>query len=201
MELKKCEPIIEEIVYVTHPRNKREREDVKQNLWLMILQFIKDNREQLNALGSDKERIGFIKASVKKAFDYTNNWNNRHTIPTVSLSSIDTAALSDDSCDLDESIFGSELQEILDEWVVSKNGSTKRFVQECIYPSKEVLDMWYKLMESYPRYKHFQDIPPQTLAIRILGVEIGKYRRIIRTLSYFLSNKGYGESKWEIVKE
>ena len=215
MELKKCEPIIEEIIYVTRPWNKKEKEDVKQNLWLMILQFVKDNREHLDTLGSDEERIKLIKDSVKRSFDNQNNCKRKNFLQVkiiddegnikirylppkmVSIDSIDESELSDVSDAPDEIIFGAELQEILDEWVISRDGSIKEFIRECVCPSKEVLDKWDNLMELYPRYKHFQDIPPKTLAIQILNIPEGKYRSFMSNLSYFLSSKGYGNRKLE----
>lgn len=215
MELKKCEPIIEEIIRVTHPRDKGEKEDVKQNLWLMILQFVKDNREYLDALGSDEERIKLIKDSVKRSFVNHNNCKRKNFIyvkiiddegntkirylppKMVSIDSIDESEVSDASSTLDEVIFGDELQEILDKWVARKDGFTKEFIRECVCPSKEVLDKWDNLMELYPRYRHFQDIPPRTLAIQILNIPESKYRSFMSNLSYFLSSKGYGNRKLE----
>jgi hypothetical protein len=200
VEIEKYQPMVEELSRVVP---KRKRKDAKQDLWLITLQFLKDYGE------SDA-----MESFVKKEFDLKRNRDRRRdqgevcakrsdfgyrksirVIDSIGLDSIEEKFLADNSSAPDKYISEEELQRILKKWVSKKGNSTKRFIQECICPSSEVLKMWDELMKTYPRYKSFQEIPPKTLALRILGMKGSEYQKIILKLSTFLEKKGYGKRK------
>ncbi len=76
------------------------------------------------------------------------------------------------------------------DWAELKGGKTALLINEILNPSDNTLKKWKEMVEHFPTYKKFEQIPPASFA-KILGISKICIHNIMVDLRKHLENVGY----------
>lgn len=195
-----------------------EVEDLEQECWLKLVEVLPDlryvNVKELRSMVYtilDRHMIGMVRKqrtrhliNQKMPMRSERSMYGLHGQHFAEQQFADQAmykALEDTITDIDgvipehflsqEQIFAyKELVQELVSWSQSKNALTKRLVKEMVDPSDKTLRTWHDMVEKYPHYKAFQQIPPISFA-QIFGVNKLRIFRIVKEMRAHLVEQGF----------
>lgn len=183
-------------------------EDLENDLWVVLLDTIKNKRKQVNPLFIREIFYSYLVDRLRKAKIKNKNsdlkkkdYIGKDCIGDMSFSGDGDIVYSNEnirdglfSCTIDspdDVLYGDELMTLISSWYLKQDEKTQNFVRELVNPSLSTVERFDEMMSNRPLRKGKKGTPYPYAIAKILGIKFYEYRKAYWGLKKFLVTNGY----------